>query len=285
MQLPWPYGRQAGRVGANPESGCTMRQGSVPAGRIVHIDTGPSVADTATFVEHGPELLAQSANCVIVAARRGGEAGGGRAARVVPHPHHWLELRRYRGHPPQRAAAGACRVWRRSAHPVRGVGRKARRAPVLERGAAGRCTGQAGGVALQPDSTRSAPIQHGPERPSWGPRLNHTARVRLPLSLGCQSWSISITPCSSGRRPCSSPVRSASVPRPLRSRLSRDGHTRSSIADVRRPPRRSADVGGPVRVPLTPPTARRPPTRSAPWPATEGAARPPPSRPRRASAP
>ncbi|MEU0342310.1 YbaK/EbsC family protein [Streptomyces bobili] len=48
--------------------------GSVPADRIVHVDTDPQWADTAVFVEHyGRELLEQSANCVVVAGRRGGE--------------------------------------------------------------------------------------------------------------------------------------------------------------------------------------------------------------------
>ncbi|MGW7383556.1 YbaK/EbsC family protein [Streptomyces sp. NPDC054794] len=48
--------------------------GSVPAERIVHVDTEPEWADTATFVEHyGRELLEQSANCVVVAAKRAGE--------------------------------------------------------------------------------------------------------------------------------------------------------------------------------------------------------------------
>ncbi|MFI7299326.1 YbaK/EbsC family protein [Streptomyces sp. NPDC050121] len=48
--------------------------GSVPADRIVYVDTDPQWADTAVFVEHyGRELLEQSANCVVVAGKRGGE--------------------------------------------------------------------------------------------------------------------------------------------------------------------------------------------------------------------
>ncbi|MER6557183.1 YbaK/EbsC family protein [Streptomyces sp. NPDC001027] len=48
--------------------------GSVPADQIVHVDTDPQWADTAVFVEHyGRELLEQSANCVVVAGKRGGE--------------------------------------------------------------------------------------------------------------------------------------------------------------------------------------------------------------------
>jgi prolyl-tRNA editing enzyme YbaK/EbsC (Cys-tRNA(Pro) deacylase) len=48
--------------------------GSVPADQIVYVDTDPQWADTAVFVEHyGRELLEQSANCVVVAAKRGGE--------------------------------------------------------------------------------------------------------------------------------------------------------------------------------------------------------------------
>jgi prolyl-tRNA editing enzyme YbaK/EbsC (Cys-tRNA(Pro) deacylase) len=48
--------------------------GSVPADQIVYVETDPQWADTAVFVEHyGRELLEQSANCVVVAGRRGGE--------------------------------------------------------------------------------------------------------------------------------------------------------------------------------------------------------------------
>ncbi|MEV8069106.1 YbaK/EbsC family protein [Streptomyces sp. NPDC085995] len=50
-------------------------RGSVPAEQIVYVDTDPQWADTATFVEHyGRELLEQSANCVVVAGKRGGES-------------------------------------------------------------------------------------------------------------------------------------------------------------------------------------------------------------------
>ncbi|MFF4395345.1 YbaK/EbsC family protein [Streptomyces sp. NPDC001480] len=49
-------------------------RGSVPADQIVYVDTDPQWADTAVFVEHyGRELLEQSANCVVVAGKRGGE--------------------------------------------------------------------------------------------------------------------------------------------------------------------------------------------------------------------
>ncbi|MGW1160025.1 YbaK/EbsC family protein [Streptomyces sp. NPDC002513] len=48
--------------------------GSVPADQIVYVDTEPDWADTATFVEHyGRDLLDRSANCVVVAGKRGGE--------------------------------------------------------------------------------------------------------------------------------------------------------------------------------------------------------------------
>ncbi|MFG2372401.1 YbaK/EbsC family protein [Streptomyces sp. NPDC048504] len=48
-------------------------QGSVPADQFVYVDTDPAWADTATFVEHyGRELLERSANCVVVAGKRGG---------------------------------------------------------------------------------------------------------------------------------------------------------------------------------------------------------------------
>lgn len=49
--------------------------GSVPAEQIVYVDTDPEWADTAVFVEHyGRELLERSANCVVVAGKRGGES-------------------------------------------------------------------------------------------------------------------------------------------------------------------------------------------------------------------
>ncbi|MFE2167007.1 YbaK/EbsC family protein [Streptomyces sp. NPDC059447] len=48
--------------------------GGVPAEQIVYVDSDPAVADTAAFVEHyGQDLLGRSANCVVVAAKRGGE--------------------------------------------------------------------------------------------------------------------------------------------------------------------------------------------------------------------
>lgn len=48
--------------------------GTVPADQIVYVETDPRWADTAVFVEHyGRDLLEQSANCVVVAGRRGGE--------------------------------------------------------------------------------------------------------------------------------------------------------------------------------------------------------------------
>ncbi|MEE1768256.1 YbaK/EbsC family protein [Streptomyces sp. JV185] len=48
--------------------------GGFPAEQIIHVDTDPAIADTAVFVEHhGAELLDRSANCVVVAGKRGGE--------------------------------------------------------------------------------------------------------------------------------------------------------------------------------------------------------------------
>ncbi|MER5847701.1 YbaK/EbsC family protein [Streptomyces sp. NPDC002012] len=48
--------------------------GGVPAAQIIHVDTDPAIADTAVFVEHhGAELLDRSANCVVVAGKRGGD--------------------------------------------------------------------------------------------------------------------------------------------------------------------------------------------------------------------
>ncbi|MFI6644155.1 YbaK/EbsC family protein [Streptomyces sp. NPDC050504] len=48
--------------------------GDVPADRLVYVDSDPAVADTDAFVErYGPELLDVSANCVVIAGKRGGE--------------------------------------------------------------------------------------------------------------------------------------------------------------------------------------------------------------------
>ncbi|MEU6880010.1 YbaK/EbsC family protein [Streptomyces sp. NPDC046712] len=49
-------------------------QGAVPADQLLYVDTDPEIADTAVFVEHyGARLLDESANCVIVAGKRGEE--------------------------------------------------------------------------------------------------------------------------------------------------------------------------------------------------------------------
>jgi prolyl-tRNA editing enzyme YbaK/EbsC (Cys-tRNA(Pro) deacylase) len=57
--------------------------GTVPVEQFLYVDTEPQWADTAAFTEHyGPDLLAASANCVVVAAKRGGETT--LAACVVP---------------------------------------------------------------------------------------------------------------------------------------------------------------------------------------------------------
>ncbi|MFI8193654.1 YbaK/EbsC family protein [Streptomyces sp. NPDC085946] len=48
-------------------------RGSVPAEQILYVETDPQWADTAVFVQHyGQDLLEQSANCVVVAGKRGG---------------------------------------------------------------------------------------------------------------------------------------------------------------------------------------------------------------------
>lgn len=47
-------------------------QGAVPADQLLYVDTDPEIADTAAFVaHHGSRLLDTSANCVIVAGKRG----------------------------------------------------------------------------------------------------------------------------------------------------------------------------------------------------------------------
>ncbi|MFI7102128.1 YbaK/EbsC family protein [Streptomyces sp. NPDC050161] len=49
-------------------------RGSVPVEEIRYVDTDPAIADTALLVEHhGAWLLEQSANCVVVAGKRGGD--------------------------------------------------------------------------------------------------------------------------------------------------------------------------------------------------------------------
>ncbi|MEU5544635.1 YbaK/EbsC family protein [Streptomyces sioyaensis] len=49
-------------------------RGSVPVEEVRYVDTDPAIADTALLVErYGPWLLEQSANCVVVAGKRGGE--------------------------------------------------------------------------------------------------------------------------------------------------------------------------------------------------------------------
>ncbi|MFI1393940.1 YbaK/EbsC family protein [Streptomyces sp. NPDC020681] len=56
--------------------------GDVPAEQLIYVDTDPEIADTAAFVEHyGRDLLEESANCVVVAGKRGG--GSTLAACVV----------------------------------------------------------------------------------------------------------------------------------------------------------------------------------------------------------
>ncbi|WP_030255853.1 YbaK/EbsC family protein [Streptomyces violens] len=47
-------------------------QGPVDVKQLLHVDTDPAIADTALLVEHyGSWLLEQSANCVVVAGKRG----------------------------------------------------------------------------------------------------------------------------------------------------------------------------------------------------------------------
>ncbi|MFD9816113.1 YbaK/EbsC family protein [Streptomyces sp. NPDC059080] len=47
--------------------------GSVPVEEVRYVDTAPAIADTAVLVaHHGDWLLEQSANCVVVAGKRGG---------------------------------------------------------------------------------------------------------------------------------------------------------------------------------------------------------------------
>ncbi|MEV0373537.1 YbaK/EbsC family protein [Streptomyces sp. NPDC050636] len=49
-------------------------RGPVPVEELRYVDTDPAIADTERLVEHyGAWLLQQSANCVVVAGKRGGE--------------------------------------------------------------------------------------------------------------------------------------------------------------------------------------------------------------------
>ncbi|ADI11938.1 hypothetical protein SBI_08820 [Streptomyces bingchenggensis BCW-1] len=49
-------------------------RGPVPVEQVLYVDTDPDKADTAVLVEHyGSWLVEQSANCVVVAGKRGGE--------------------------------------------------------------------------------------------------------------------------------------------------------------------------------------------------------------------
>ncbi|MEU2790341.1 YbaK/EbsC family protein [Streptomyces sp. NPDC007100] len=48
-------------------------RGTVPVEQLLFVDTDPAIADTALLVgRHGSWLLEQSANCVVVAGKRGG---------------------------------------------------------------------------------------------------------------------------------------------------------------------------------------------------------------------
>jgi prolyl-tRNA editing enzyme YbaK/EbsC (Cys-tRNA(Pro) deacylase) len=48
-------------------------RGTVPVGQLLYVDTDPAIADTALLVgRYGSWLLEQSANCVVVAGKRGG---------------------------------------------------------------------------------------------------------------------------------------------------------------------------------------------------------------------
>ncbi|SCK58820.1 YbaK/EbsC family protein [Streptomyces sp. WMMB 322] len=48
-------------------------KGGVPRDRLLYVDTDPEKADTAAFIEnYGEDLHGTSANCVVVAAKRGG---------------------------------------------------------------------------------------------------------------------------------------------------------------------------------------------------------------------
>ncbi|MFH8370132.1 YbaK/EbsC family protein [Streptomyces sp. NPDC018031] len=60
-------------------------RGGFPVEQVLYVDTDPDKADTAVLVEnYGPWLLEQSANCVVVAGKRGGEVS--LAACLVPAP-------------------------------------------------------------------------------------------------------------------------------------------------------------------------------------------------------
>lgn len=69
-----PASRRLGLLPAPVAAALAAGWGDITAERIVHVDTDPAVADTAVFVEHhGSDLLDTSANCVVLAGKRGGE--------------------------------------------------------------------------------------------------------------------------------------------------------------------------------------------------------------------
>ncbi|MFD5102386.1 YbaK/EbsC family protein [Streptomyces albidochromogenes] len=64
-----------GRLTAPVADAVRAWNNDVPADQILYVDTDPAIADTAAFVEHyGTGLLDASANCVVVAGKRGGES-------------------------------------------------------------------------------------------------------------------------------------------------------------------------------------------------------------------
>ncbi|OXY87341.1 YbaK/EbsC family protein [Streptomyces sp. 2R] len=69
-----PASERLGLLPAPVAAALAAGWGDVAAERIIHVDTDPAVADTAVFVQHhGADLLDTSANCVVVAGKRGGE--------------------------------------------------------------------------------------------------------------------------------------------------------------------------------------------------------------------
>ncbi|MFF7496051.1 MULTISPECIES: YbaK/EbsC family protein [Streptomyces] len=67
-----PAAERLGLLPAPVVAALTAGWGEFSAEQLVHVDSDPAVADTAVFAEHhGVELLDTSANCVVVAGKRG----------------------------------------------------------------------------------------------------------------------------------------------------------------------------------------------------------------------
>jgi prolyl-tRNA editing enzyme YbaK/EbsC (Cys-tRNA(Pro) deacylase) len=70
---PFPAAARPDLLGAPVAAAVAAWQGPVPAEELSVIEIDPALADTAAFCERYGFTLDESANCVVVAARRGGD--------------------------------------------------------------------------------------------------------------------------------------------------------------------------------------------------------------------